>query len=76
MLFSSGQKLSIKFAKLDCKVVGFDVSEAGLESTKKKLAELGFSKHWYSFQCDVTDRNRVQELAKKVRCAKQTVVSP
>jgi len=59
--------MSIEFAKLGCVVVGWDISDAGLESTKKKLAEIGLANVWHSYKGDISDKEQVYDLAEKVR---------
>ena len=58
----------MEFAKLGSEVVGWDISRTGLEDTEQKLNELGLSKHWHSYSCDITDRQQVYETAEKVNC--------
>jgi len=67
--FDAGQNLCLEFAKLGCFVVGWDISESGLQETKRKMKEIGLAEKWHSYACDISDRHRVYETADKVNNA-------
>lgn len=62
-----GQGLTIEFAKLGATVIGWDISEKGLSATEKKLEELNLKSSWSSYVCDLSKREQVYDLAKKVK---------
>lgn len=62
-----GQKMCVQFAKLGCKVVGVDVSLAGLMTTEELLGKLGLGACWSSYKCDLCDRKQVYEVAAAVK---------
>ena len=61
-----GQSLSVEFAKLGCIIVGWDISESGLQETEEKLRNLDLGHLWYSYICDISNRHQVYETAEKV----------
>lgn len=62
-----GQKMCVQFAKLGCKVVGVDVSAAGLMSTEELLGKQGLESGWSSYKCDLCDRKQVYEVATAIK---------
>ncbi|CAK8672487.1 unnamed protein product [Clavelina lepadiformis] len=62
-----GQRLCIEFGKLGCEVVGWDISEVGLERTKKIMADENLESHFFCYKCDLSDRHQVYDSARKVK---------
>jgi len=62
-----GQKMCVQFAKLGCKVVGVDISPAGLLTTEELLQKLGLSSRWACYKCDLSDRKNVYEISGLVK---------
>lgn len=60
-----GKELAIQYACLGAKVVCLDVNKQSNEETAKELNDIG--KNAYAYQCDVTNRDNVFEVAKKVK---------
>jgi len=58
-----GQKMCVQFAKLGCKVVGIDISPAGLVATEEILRKLGLASSWSCYKCDLSDRKSVYEVS-------------
>ena len=58
--------MCIKFAKLGCKVVGLDISQAGLMKTEEMLGKLNLKSSWKGYKCDLSDRKAVYETASLV----------
>ena len=56
----------MEFAKLGATVVGWDISERGLKSTNDKLVGLKLNLQWIPYKCDVSNRQEIYEVAKKV----------
>lgn len=61
-----GRELALQFAKLGARIICVDINKNGNEETVKELKDRGFTKV-HSFQCDVSDRDQVVELASKVQ---------
>lgn len=61
-----GQGLAVEFAKLGATVVGWDISERGLKSTNDKLLDLKLNLQWIPYKCDVSNRQEIYQVAKKV----------
>jgi len=62
-----GQGLTIEFAKLGATVIGWDISQRGLSATESKLDELNLKSRWFSYVCDLSNREQVYAMAKKVK---------
>ncbi|XP_011874885.1 PREDICTED: short-chain dehydrogenase/reductase family 16C member 6-like [Vollenhovia emeryi] len=60
-----GKELAIQYACLDAKVVCLDVNKQTNEETAKEIKIMG--KNAYTYQCDVTKREDVFAVAKKVK---------
>ena len=58
--------MSIEFAKKGCKVVGVDISPAGLLTTEELMKSKGFSSSWHCYKCDISKRSNVYEIADMV----------
>ena len=58
--------MSIEFAKKGCKVVGVDISPAGLLTTEELMKSKGFSSNWHCYKCDISKRSNVYEIADMV----------
>ncbi|XP_054266345.1 epidermal retinol dehydrogenase 2 [Macrosteles quadrilineatus] len=61
-----GRELALQFAQLGAKIVCVDINKEGNEETVKELKDRGFSKV-HRFECDVSDRDQVVQLAAKVQ---------
>lgn len=62
-----GQKMCVQFAKLGCKVVGIDISPAGLLTTEELLKKMGLASSWSCYKCDLSDRKSVYEVSGVVK---------
>lgn len=60
-----GRLLALRFARLGCQVVIWDVNEKGNRETEELVKNDGGE--CYSYVCDITDRKKVYDLALKVR---------
>lgn len=60
-----GRQLALRFSRLGCRVVLWDVNEKGNGETEKLLKEHGGQ--CYSYVCDVTDREKVYAVARRVK---------
>jgi len=60
-----GRLTAIRFAKLGCKLVLWDVNREGNEETAQLVREKGARA--FTFSCDITDREAVYRTADKVR---------
>ena len=58
--------MSIEFAKKGCKVVGVDISPAGLLTTEELMKSKGFSSSWHCYKCDISKRSNVYETSNQV----------
>ncbi|KAI6649782.1 Epidermal retinol dehydrogenase 2 [Oopsacas minuta] len=60
-----GAIMGERFGKLGAKIVLWDIQEKQLEETVDKLKEGGIQAWGYT--CDVSDRNKIYEVAKRVK---------
>lgn len=60
-----GKELAIQYGALGAIVVGWDLNLETCQNTCKEVTERGGKAHAY--QCDVTNREQILELAKKVQ---------
>jgi len=60
-----GRQTALNFAKDSCKVIIWDVNEAGMQKVAKEVEALGGSSACY--KVDITDRETVYAVAKKVQ---------
>ncbi|XP_023223198.1 short-chain dehydrogenase/reductase family 16C member 6-like [Centruroides sculpturatus] len=60
-----GRLLALRFAGVGCRVVIWDVNEEGNRETQQQVKSRGGECH--SYVCDVTDREKVYAVARKVK---------
>ena len=61
-----GRLLAIDFAKLNAKIVVWDLDRSGLEATCNMVNQVG--RHLaHSYVCDVSDHKQVYDLAERVK---------
>ena len=58
--------MCVEFAKKGCKIVGVDISPAGLLTTEELMKSKGFSSSWHCYKCDISKRSNVYETADMV----------
>lgn len=61
-----GQRLAAEFAKLGAIVVGCDISEEGLNATRKVLHDEARAS-FHSYTCDLSQREAIYEMADKIK---------
>jgi len=61
-----GKELALQYASQDAIVVCWDINEKGNQETVKEIAKMGYPKA-YGYVCDVSNRNQVLEVVKKVQ---------
>src|SRR5699024_5383641 len=64
-----GQLMALKFAKLNAKVVIWDVNQAGMETTVEMFreAKLNPEKSCFCYRVNICDRKSVYDMAKRVQ---------
>jgi len=62
-----GQKMCVEFAKKGCKIVGVDISPAGLLTTEELMKSKGFSSSWHCYKCDISKRSNVYETSNQIK---------
>lgn len=61
-----GRELATRFAKLGAHVVVWDINKAGLDETIRLVKEANPAVKAKSYVCDITDKEKVYELAEKM----------
>ncbi|XP_076307322.1 epidermal retinol dehydrogenase 2-like [Tachypleus tridentatus] len=60
-----GRLLAIRFAKLGCRVVLWDINLEGCEETQRQVREIGGQA--YVYECDVSDCNSIKKRSVQVK---------